>query len=160
MGPAAPVEAAPSCRAGDEAKLNEVGLDHILERVARLAEARGERLDPDRAAAVEVGDHHQVAPVHRVEAETVDLQPVERAVGDLRVDRVGARGMGEVAHPAKQAAGDARRAAAAAGDFMLALGGGRGGEQAGGAADDLLQLLDRVEVEADRNAEAVAQAAW
>ena len=40
---------------------------------------------------------------------------------------------------------------------MLALAGGRSAEQAGGAADDLLKLLDRVEVEPDRDSEAVAQ---
>ena len=33
----------------------------------------------------------------------------------------------------------------------------RGAEQARGAADDLLQFLDRVEIEADRDSEAVAQ---
>ena len=36
MGVAAAVEAAASCGAGDEAELNEIGLDHVLDRVARL----------------------------------------------------------------------------------------------------------------------------
>ena len=65
--------------------------------------------------------------------------------------------MGEVAHPAEQAAGDARGAARAAGDFVGAVLGDRGVEQAGGAAHDLLELGDGVEIEADRDAEAVAQ---
>ncbi len=111
MGIAATVEAAPACGAGDEAELNEVRLDHVLDRVARLAEAGGQRFDADRPAAVKVGDHRQVAAVHRVESERVDLQPRQRAVGDLGVDRVGAEGMREIPHPAQQAAGDPRRAA-------------------------------------------------
>ena len=65
--------------------------------------------------------------------------------------------MGEIAHPPQQPAGDARRAARAAGNLMLAFAGGRRTQQAGGAADDLLEFLDRVEIEADRDAEAVAQ---
>ncbi len=65
--------------------------------------------------------------------------------------------MGEVADPAQQPAGDARRAARAAGDLAGAVVGEVDAEQAGGAANDLLQLLDGVEIEADGNAEAVAQ---
>ena len=134
-----------------------IGLDHVLDRVARLGKAGGEGFDPDRAAAVEVGDHQQIAPVHRVEPEAVDFEPVQRAVGRFRVDHVVARRMGEVAHPAKQSAGDARGAARAAGDFVRAVFGDVGAEQARGAADDLLQFGDAVEIEADRDSEAVAQ---
>ena len=36
----------------------------------------------------------------------VDLQPVERPVGDRGIDRIRPGGMGEVAHTAKQAAGE------------------------------------------------------
>src|SRR5688572_33341672 len=78
MGPAAAVEAASASSTGDKAQLDEEGLDHLLDRVARLAEAGGERLDPDRAAFVDVGDHVEVAAVHRVEAELVHLHPGER----------------------------------------------------------------------------------
>ena len=66
---------------------------------------------PDRSAAVEIGDHRQVAPVHRVEAKAVDLKTRQRLVGDTGVDRFRADRMGEVADAAKQATGDARRAA-------------------------------------------------
>ena len=157
VGPAAAVEAAAARGAGDQAELDEIGLDDVLDRVARFAEARGEGFDPDRAAVVEVGDHREVAAVHRVEPEAVDLEPAQGAVGGGGVDAVVARGMGEIAHAAEQAAGDARRAAAAAGDFVRAVLGERGIEQPGGAADDLLELGDGVEIEPDRDAEAVAQ---
>src|SRR3569623_3698209 len=80
MFPATGIEAASPRGAGDQAELDEIGLDHLLDRVARFAEARGERLHPDRAAAIDVGDHRQVTPVHRVEPEAVDLEPVERGI--------------------------------------------------------------------------------
>ena len=76
MSLAAPVQAPPPCRAGDEAELNEKGFDHFFKRVARFGKARGQRLDPNRPAAREVGDHGQVTAIDRVEAERVDFQPV------------------------------------------------------------------------------------
>ena len=77
----------------------------------------GERLHADRSAAIQIGDHGQIAPVHRVETKRVDLQPRQRFVGDLRVDRVRARGMGEIAYAAEQPPGDARSAARPARDL-------------------------------------------
>ena len=65
--------------------------------------------------------------------------------------------MGEIADPAKQPPGDARRPARAARDLVRALLGQVGAEQSSSAADDLLELLHRVEVEPHRNAETVAQ---
>ena len=134
-----------------------IGLDHVLDRVARLAEARGERFDADRAAAVKVGDHGQIAPVHRVEAKRIDLQPRQRLVGDLGIDRCRPRGVGEIADPAKQPSGDARGAARAPRDLARPVVGELDAEQSGGAANDLLELLDGVEIEPDRNPEPVAQ---
>ena len=140
MAPGAIVQAPPPRRSGDETKLDQIGLDHFLDRVARLGEAGGQRLHADRATLVDVGDHVEVAPVHRVEAELIDLHPVERAVGGPGVDLGHAGGMREIADPAEQPAGDARRAARAAGDLVGAVLGDRGIEQARGAAHDLLEL--------------------
>src|SRR5688572_33342769 len=111
MLPATTVQGTASCGAGDEAELNEEGLDDIFDRVAGLAEAGRERFHPDRATAVKIGDHGQVAPVHGVEAEAIDLQTVERAVGDHRVNRVAARCVGEIADPTEKPAGNTRGAA-------------------------------------------------
>ena len=86
---------------------------------------------PDRPAAVKVGDHGQIAPVHRIEAQPVDFEPGQRPVGHSGVDRVGPRRMGEIAHAAKQPAGNSRGAAAAAGDLMFAFARGRGAQQTG-----------------------------
>src|SRR4051794_8046039 len=100
MGVAAAVEGAPSCGPGDEAELNEKRLDYVLDRVARLTETCSESLHADRAAAVEVGDHSQIAPVHCVETQRIDLEPRQRLVGNLGGDRGGAGGMRKVAHAA------------------------------------------------------------
>ena len=107
MSPRLAVEAAAAGRPGDEAELDQIGLDHFLDRVARLRQAGRERLHADRAALVDVRDHVEVAAIHRVEAERVDLQPLQRGIGDARVDYGLARDMGEVAHPPQQAAGAA-----------------------------------------------------
>src|SRR6185436_1391145 len=63
MDPARAVQAATARGAGDQAQLDKVGLDHFLDRVARLAQAGGQRLDADRPALVDIGDHRQVATV-------------------------------------------------------------------------------------------------
>src|SRR5208282_4496809 len=68
-------EHAPARRALDEPLLDEIGLDHLLEHVALIAEGRGKRLDPRRPAAVVVREAAHIAPVHGVETGAVDLEP-------------------------------------------------------------------------------------
>ena len=64
----------------------------------------------------------------------------------------------EIAHAAQQAAGDARRAARAAGDLHARRPWlHRRAEHAGAARHDQFEFVVGVEVEPDRNAEAVAQ---
>ncbi len=157
MGVAATVETAASCGPRDEAQLNEKRLDHVLDRVARLAEAGGERLHADRTTAVEVGDHRQIAAVHRVEAQCVDLEPGQRFVGGVGRDGVRTRRVGEIADLPEQTTGDPRRASRAARDLLGAVRRHVDAEQPRRAAHDQLQLLDRVEVQPDRNPEAVAK---
>ena len=64
---------------------------------------------------------------------------------------------GEIAHAAQQPAGDARRAARAPRDLQRAVVAERHLQDAGAAPHDLLQFLDRIEIEPHRNAETVAQ---
>ena len=101
--------------------LDQIGLDDVLDGVARLRQRGGERLDADRAAAVVHRDGREIAPVHGVEAGGVDFQRGERLVGDGAVDRGGAGDGGEIAHAAQQPSGDARGAAGAARDFVGAV---------------------------------------
>ncbi len=65
--------------------------------------------------------------------------------------------MGEIAYPPQQASGDSGRAACAPGDLGRAVGRDREAEQPGGAAHHQLQLVDRIILQADRDAETVAQ---
>ena len=43
-------------RALDEALLDQIGLDDLLDRVARLAQRRGDGFDAHRPAIIELGD--------------------------------------------------------------------------------------------------------
>ena len=157
MPPAGQAQHPAAAGAQDQALLDQIGLDHVFQRVARLGQRRRQRLDADRAAAVVLGDAAEIAAVHRVEAEHVDLQPRQRRHRRSRDRPGGARDGGEVAHPAQQPPGDARRAAGAAGDLGAAVRREVEVELAGAAADDPLQLLGRVEDQPQRDAEAVAQ---
>ena len=64
-----------------------------------------------------VGDAAQITAVHRIQPQTIDLQPVQRGVGDGAIHRRIALHRGKITHPAQQAPGDARRPARPAGDF-------------------------------------------
>ena len=98
-----------------------IGLDDLLDGIARLGQRGGDGVDADRTAAEIDGDALQVAVVHGVEAALVDLELAQRLVGERAVDHRRAGDGGEVAHAAQQAAGDARRAARAAGDLAGAV---------------------------------------
>ncbi len=118
---------------------------------------RRQRLDAHRPAAINIGDHRQIAPVHRIETQMIDLQPVERAIGDFGGDGGFARNIGEIAHPAQQPSGDARRAARALGNLLGSIGGYAQIKQTCGAGDDEFQLIMGVEIQPHRNAKTVAE---
>ena len=56
------------------AALNEIGLDDVLDGIARLRQRRRHGLDADRPTAVVQRDGREIAPVHRVETGGIDLQ--------------------------------------------------------------------------------------
>ena len=67
-------EKPPARRALKKALLQEEGLDDVLDRVARLGKRGGDRLDTNRTAGEFLGDHQQIAPVHQVKADAVDVE--------------------------------------------------------------------------------------
>src|SRR5580704_16792832 len=148
---------APARRALHEAKLDEIGLDDVLDRIARLGERGGDGLDSDRAATELDGDHVEITSIHLVEPNDVDVEQLERAVGERARHAVCAFDHGEVAHAPEQAPSDAGRAARAPGDLVRAVIGKREADHAGAARDNALQLLCGVKIEPDRNAETIAQ---
>src|SRR5215475_9746566 len=105
-------------RALDEALLDHERLDDLLDRVARLRQRRSNRLDADRAAAVVLRDHRDIAPVHGIETGAVDFERVQRLVGGAPVDRGHVIDQREVTHSPQQPASDARSAAGAACDLV------------------------------------------
>lgn len=112
---------APARRPLDETLLQQERLDDLLDRVARLRERGGDGLDPDRPTAEIDRDGRQIAPIHLVEADGVDIEQAERLVGDLaRHDRVAIDDR-EIAYAPEQAPGDTRRATRALGDFIRAV---------------------------------------
>ncbi len=86
--------------------------------------------------------------VEAVEPRRVDLESVEREVGELGVDR-GPRPalhLGEVAHAPQQAVRDARRPARAAGQLAASPVGERDAEEPGETLEDLRQILAGLEL--------------
>src|SRR5690606_18728639 len=79
----------PARRALQKALLDKIGLDNILNRVARLRQPCGNRFDADRPAAEIARDHVEIAPVELIEATMIDLQPRQSLIGDLTVDDIG-----------------------------------------------------------------------
>jgi hypothetical protein len=88
---------------------------------------------------------------------SVHLEHAQGLVGDLAGDAPAGLDLGEVAHPAQQPVGDARRAAGAAGDLGGAVRLGLDGEDLRRAADDVGQVLGRVVLQPLHDAEAIAQ---
>ena len=157
MAPAGFAQHAAAAGAQDEAFLDQEGLDHVFEGVAGLGQGGGQGFDADGAAVVVLGNAAEVAAVHGVEPEGIDLEPGQRRVGDQAVDGAVPGHGGEVAHAAQQAAGDAGGAAGAAGDLYGAFVGEGEAEFFRAAGDDAAEFFGGVEDQAERDAEAVAQ---
>ena len=85
----------------------------------------------------------EVAAVHLVEADRVDVEQAQRAVGERARHHRRALDGGEIPYPAQQAPGDARRAARAPGNLIGSLLGEREADHPRAAGDNRLQLLGR-----------------
>src|SRR4051812_11993811 len=144
-------------RALDESLLDQERLDDFLDRIARLRQRRRDGLDPDRTAAVVLGDVEEVAPIHGVEPGGVDFEREQRTVRERTVDCAGTPYEREIAHAAQEPAGDPRRAAGAARDLVRAIRAHSDAEHARAAVDDLLQLRLGIEIEPHRNAKTIPQ---
>ena len=64
-------------RAHNESLLDQVRLDHVLDRAALLAHGRGKAFDADRTAVEFFNDRSQQAPVHGIEAIWIDLEHIQ-----------------------------------------------------------------------------------
>src|SRR4029078_2538818 len=102
----------------------------------------GKGSDAARAAVVRLGDAREVAAVEQVEAFGIDFQSGQCLIGERLVDDGDAGHGAEIAYPAQEPAGDARRTTRAPGDLMRAVGTDGGAEYAGAARHHALQFLD------------------
>src|SRR5262245_10524721 len=84
------------------ALLDQIGLEHVFDGVARLADGGGKIVHADRAAAEFLKYRAEQFAVHDVETEMIYIQHGQRSIGDLlsylplRLD------LGEVTHAAQQ----------------------------------------------------------
>src|ERR1700682_893423 len=69
-----------------EASLNKKGFDNVLDPIARLGQASGDRLDARRGAAEPEGDRLKIAAIHRSEPDRIDVEETQRFVGDAAGD--------------------------------------------------------------------------
>ncbi len=115
------------------------------------------RADAHRTAAELLDDRPQQFAIDFVESVLVDLEQLQRGVGDVERDRAGRPHLRVVADATEQPVGDARRAARAPRE----LGGGavfeRHVENPGRPPDDLLQIALGVELEPVHDAETRSQ---
>ena len=87
----------------------------VLDRLGLLAHGDRQRRQPDRSAAELLAQRAEHGPVDLVEAELVDAEHGQAALGGGGVDAAVAADLGEVAHATQQPVGDPRRARGRAG---------------------------------------------
>ena len=86
-----------------KAELDEIGLDDVLDRVARLRERGGDGLNPNRPAAELDRDDIEISPVHLIEPDRVHVEQLQRPVGERARHAFCAFDHGEIAHAPEQA---------------------------------------------------------
>ena len=73
-------------RALQKALLDEERLDDFLDSVARFGQSRGDRLDSDRPAAERKRDRVEIAAVHLIESDRVDVEHAQSPIGNGAID--------------------------------------------------------------------------
>src|SRR5690606_24541103 len=147
----------PAGRSLQEARLDQVRLDDVLDRPPLLADRDREAFDADGAAVETLDDRQEELAVHRIETVRIDLEQIHCRFRDRRVDPSVRLDLRIVPHAPDEPVGDPRGAARAGGDLPRAPRIDRQIQDARRAPRDLRELLDAVEVEVLRDAESVAQ---
>ena len=141
----------------DESVHEEVRLVDVLDGAAVLAESGGQGFDADRSAGELIDDGHEVVPVVLVEAELIDVEDVERHVGDLLGDATVEADIREITHALQQAVRESRRTAGTQCDALSAGVVNVYIQHLRGTSYDLHQLLGGVELELRDDAETVTE---
>src|SRR5688572_9713240 len=98
--------------ARDQRGLQQVRLDHVLERVALLAHRGRDGVDADGAAFVHLDHRAEELAVLLVEAALVDLRELQRLLGNRQRQLALSLDGGVIARTSQEPVCDARRAAA------------------------------------------------
>lgn len=144
-------------RAHQQALLHEVRLVDVFQRVGVLRQGGRQRGQPHGAAAELHGQKLEDAVVHHVQAQRVDFEEAERLGGHVLVDDAVPAHLRPIAHALEQAVRQTRGAAATARDLQRPVLLDCDVQDGGGTAHDGGQLLGRVVLQAEHDAEAVAQ---
>lgn len=141
----------------DESVHEEVRLVDVLDGAAVLAEGGRQGFDADRSAGKLVDDGHEVVPVILVEAELIDVEDIERHVGDLLGDAAIETDIREITHALQQAVRESRRAAGTQRDALSAGVVNVYIQHLRGTSYDLHQLLGGVKLKLRDDAETVPE---
>ena len=144
-------------RAHDKPLLHEIGLVHVFDGVGIFRERRRKRGEAHRTPAELHGKQLQNTIVDRVEAQVIHLEEAERLRRNVLVDNTVAPHLCPVAHALEHAVRQTRSSTATAGDLeraVLADGNIKDGSR---AHNNRCKFLGRVILQAECNAEAVAQ---
>ncbi|MCY1176788.1 hypothetical protein D9M73_170720 [compost metagenome] len=122
-----------------------------------FADGRRQAVHPHRPA-IELLDHgKQQASILVIEATFIDVQQVQRQVGNRLGDMPLGANFGEITHPTQQSVGNPGRATGTAGDFEGAFRVQRQTQDARRTTDDRRQVGVIVELKTLNDAETVAQ---
>src|SRR5687768_7276527 len=141
----------------EEADLEKVRFDYLFDRVFFLVKRSAKGAEADGAAVEFFDDGHQKLAVHFIEAECVDLHPIQRVVRDMFGYPAVMVDLGVIADAAEQSVGNARCAAGSAGYLVGAGCTDLDVQNSRRAFHDLLQFLDAVKIEVKDYPEPTAQ---
>ena len=144
-------------RALQQTLLQQEGLHHSLKGGGVFAQASGQRVEPNGAAAIAVLQQMQQASVAGIEAAAIDPMQAEGLMHQSSTHMAVTAHRSHITHAPQQAIGNARGAATAARNLQ-----GSGGikldlQQAGGSLHDRLQILEAVELQPLDQAETIPQ---
>src|ERR1700720_4347656 len=144
-------------RSSQQSTTDEEGLHDVLDRVRVLLDAHRDRLDTDGVAAERSAEHAEHATVELVEPYRIDAEDVQRGGGDVDIDAPVGAHLRVVTGAAEQPVDDARGPARTPGNHRRTFGVEIDAEQTRGTIGDGDEVIGLVEVEPERDPEAIAK---
>ena len=143
----------PTRRTVEKANLDQKRLVHLFKRILLLRKRRSQRVEPHRAAVILLDDRTQQTSIQLIKTVSIDLEQRQRSIRRRLVDHARRTHLRVVAHAPQQPVGDARSSTRAHRDLRRTVTVDRHTEHVGRAFDDKPQLVVRVELQAQQDAE-------